>query len=472
MNSRSLIKNFSIAVIAQGIALVMSFLQSLVIPKLLVGDAYGYWQLFIFYSGYVGFFHLGLNDGIYLLEGGHTRNQIDKRSVNSQLLFSIGIETVFALIILAIAFLGSFDSARVTVLVATALYIIIRDVADYLALVLQAMNETQFSSYSTVVERVSFVVLVFVLMLLNVTDFVPYIIMYMCASFARMAYCVFQMRDFIKSGMYSFSKTLRLSIDSIRVGIKLMVASTASGLIIGIARFGIDNTWDINTFGKLSLSFSLVSFYMQFIMQASMVLFPAMRQSTQREVQSFIRGARSALCVLLPAAYVLYFPMTWILGLWLPEYADSFTYFIYLIPICVFDGMMDITCTTYFKVARKESELFIINVVTALCSALGTGLGTMVFRSIYAVIASIVLCIATRSMISEHIVSRHLKIPTDSIVYVQIPLTLSFIVVATIFDAPLACAVTVSGYLAFLAMYRTSVRTLIQSVGTFLGERS
>lgn len=64
------IKNILYAFLAQGIALFLSVLMSLIVPKILGVEQYSYWQLFIFYTGYVGFFHFGLNDGVYLRLGG------------------------------------------------------------------------------------------------------------------------------------------------------------------------------------------------------------------------------------------------------------------------------------------------------------------------------------------------------------------------------------------------------------------
>ena len=83
MNYKKLVTNALVAFSAQGISLVVSFVMSLLVPKVLGVTSYGYWQLFIFYAGYSGF-HFGLNDGVYLVEGGKTRNEINKVAINSQ----------------------------------------------------------------------------------------------------------------------------------------------------------------------------------------------------------------------------------------------------------------------------------------------------------------------------------------------------------------------------------------------------
>lgn len=42
-----------------------------VIPRLVKMEDYGYWRLFMLYSGYAGFLHLGLADGALLRWAGH-----------------------------------------------------------------------------------------------------------------------------------------------------------------------------------------------------------------------------------------------------------------------------------------------------------------------------------------------------------------------------------------------------------------
>lgn len=69
MNYSSIARNTMIAFAAQFISLSVSVVMSLLVPKIVGVADYGYWQLFMFYTTYSGFFHLGLNDGVYLING-------------------------------------------------------------------------------------------------------------------------------------------------------------------------------------------------------------------------------------------------------------------------------------------------------------------------------------------------------------------------------------------------------------------
>ena len=460
VNYRKLVRNTATAFFAQGIAMALSIVQTLLIPRLLGVEQYGYWQLFIFYASYVGFFHLGLNDGVYLIKGGQDRATINKRSVNSQFLISVSFQFLIAVLICVIAITGGFNDGREFVLVCTGVFLVIQNAASFLSFLLQAMNETRRSSYSTIVERLSFLVPLTVLLMTRTNSFRPYVISYIFSSVVQLCFCLWLCRDFIFSGLDDLPMALRESALSVRIGIKLMLANIASQLILGIARAAIDAAWGITTFGRLSFALSMVNFFLAFVSQASMVLFPALRQSKLSEIRRFYQYARDVMGLFFPIIYLLYFPMVWLLGLWLPEYSDSLVFFAFLLPICIFDSKMNITCTTFFKVRRQEGLLLLINVVTSVASAIGTCIGIYVVGSIYFVICVVVICIVGRSLWSERYIGRSLEVPTNKISLGELVATLVFVVVALNLPLSVACVSYCFAYTVFLLFFRDEIRMI------------
>lgn len=99
MITKKFLTNLSYAFGAQFISLALSMILSLLVPKLLGVTSFGYWQLFIFYTSYIPFFHFGLNDGVYLLNGGKSYDELDKSSLKSQLLLGTLMELLISLFI-------------------------------------------------------------------------------------------------------------------------------------------------------------------------------------------------------------------------------------------------------------------------------------------------------------------------------------------------------------------------------------
>lgn len=465
MNYRSLAKNAGAAFLAQGVAMCLSVIQTLLVPKLLGTTQYGYWQLFIFYTSYVGFAHLGLNDGIYLIKGGQTREVIDKKSVNSQFLFGLLYQSLFAAIILVLAVMGGFGPDREFVIICTGVFLIIQNAAYYFMFVLQLMNETRRSSYSTIVERLTFLVPLLVLLVVRYHSYKPFVISYIFSSIVQLAYCSWYCRDFFHAGLEPLSQTVAESWESIRVGFKLMMANIASQLVLGIARFAIDAAWGIDTFGELSLSLSLVNFFLQFVCQASMVLFPALRQSDVSETKSFFVNARDSMSLFFPLIYAFYYPMVWLLSLWLPKYANSFTYFAFLIPICVFDSKMNICCTTFFKVLREEGRLMKVNICTCVASAALTLVAVYVLGSIFWVIGGVVIAIIGRSLWSEARLTHELAVPSDCAITVgELALTMVFVSTAFLLPGPAALGCYCVAYAVFLFVFRSRASEVLSKI--------
>ena len=78
MNRKDIFSNIFIAISAQAVSLVMSFLVAFVLPKILNVEAYSFWQLFMFYISYVGLLHFGVNDGVYLKYGSLDFDKMNK----------------------------------------------------------------------------------------------------------------------------------------------------------------------------------------------------------------------------------------------------------------------------------------------------------------------------------------------------------------------------------------------------------
>ena len=101
---KTALKNIMYASIANGISLMISLLLTLLIPKLFSVRQYGYWQLYTLYISFVGFFHLGIVNGIYLEYGGVEYGKLPRDEFRSLFRALNLLEVIFALIIFAFAY--------------------------------------------------------------------------------------------------------------------------------------------------------------------------------------------------------------------------------------------------------------------------------------------------------------------------------------------------------------------------------
>lgn len=469
MNFRSLVGNAVAAFAAQGVSMLVSIIMSLLVPKVLGVTTYGYWQLFVFYASYSGFFHLGLNDGVYLIEGGRTRSEIDKKLINSQFVVASVMQLGAGLLISLAGVVFADSSQRCFVLLAFALYTVMLNLSSYFGYVFQAMNETKLYSWMTVLERLTFLIPLLGLVLIRVESFEPFVIAYLLSRACSLVYSLWNARDFLTAGTLSASESVKAAIGSIKVGFSLMAANIASMFILGVARGMVDAAWGIEVFGRVSFSLSMANFFIAFVSQASMVLFPALRQGSETERKTFYRGIRDMMKIAFPFIYVLYFPMSWALSFWLPQYAESMGYFALLLPVCVFNSKMDVCCTTYFKVLREERTLLKVNIVTVAVSTVLSAAGVYLLGSLEAVLVGAVTAIIGRSVWSELRLNELMGTRGSALPAEEILLTICFVVLVFNMQACAALAVYVAIYAVYLFINRQTSRALYRSVIHALG---
>lgn len=468
MNYKAIVKNLAAAFAAQGISFVVSVVTSLVVPKILGVTEYGFWQLFLFYTSYVGFFHFGLNDGVYLLFGGVTRDKIDKKLINSELLFGLVYQSLIALGITAYTICFIEDEKRCFVFLFTAFFLLLYNITYFYSLLFQAMNETRLFSISSIIDRTSFFIVLVVLVGFHVDTFEVYVVGFTLAKLISLAYCVFNARDFIAAGFVKPRYAIRAALHSISVGFNLMIANIADMLILGIGRFLVDSAWGIEAFGKVSFSLSLVNFFITFVTQASMVLFPALRQGSKQEQIKFYILIRDVMELLFPAIFILYFPMVVLLSCWLPQYSESMIYFAYLLPVCVFNTKMDICCSTYFKVLRLERVLLCVNLFTVIGSLSFALAGVYLFNSLELVLLGAVASIACRSLVSEWILNDRLSVPSSKMAIEELFLTIFFLVCAVVVGGIVGCLIFLVAYCMYLCINKSRSRDFINMVSRLL----
>lgn len=470
LDPRATARNFSVALFVQGFAFIVSAVTSFVVPKVLPLEPFGYWQLFLFYVGFLGFLQLGLSDGVYLRYGGQARSVIDARVVSQQFVFGLGMQIVVA-ISLAVAASYVADPNRRLVLLVLAGVSPIFNAKRYWGYVFQAMNETRLFSFSVLVASVGFMVPLMVLLLLRVVSFEPYVAAFAFSEGLALGYCLICARGVLSISALDWRQAMRESVISIRVGIKLLIATLAGVLILGVARFVIDAVWSVRTFGLVSVAVTMVTFFLTLMSQVSMVLYPGLRQSASADQSAVLVRLRFLGLVFLPVAYLLYFPARWGLGLWLPSYMHAFVLAALLMPIAVFDGLMQVVYTTYFKVARREQDLMVLNVATVAVSVAVVLMAGFGAHSIELVLLGPSVAAAVRALVADRIMLRSLGVDSHWEMAGNVAVGALFVVAVSFANSASASAAVMGAYAVLLVWRRREWAPILVGLSRALGKR-
>lgn len=458
----SFAKNFSYTILSNFISLFISTLVILIVPKIIGIDEYGYWQLYLFYINYTGFFHLGWIDGIYLKYGGKHYNDINKESMFYQFWMLVILQLIIAILIILFSYIKIVDVDKRFILNMMALCCIIHIPRTMLSYILQATNRIKDYAIITMIDRSVYCILIIFLLFIGINNYKLMIISDLLGRILALLYAVYICKDIIFTNIRLFKIPIREILDNINIGIKLMFANVASMLIIGIVRFGIENTWDVSTFAQVSLTMSICNIMLVFINTIGIIMFPILRRMEKNSLSKTYNIIRTVLIIPMLGLLILYYPLKFILSIWLPHYASGLTYMAILFPICIYEGKMSLLINTYLKTLRKEKSMLFINVITVCLSLISTGIIVIYFKNLNLAVFSITILLAFRSLLAEKIVTNIICIKINKDIWLEIIITSIFIIVSWFFNEVIAMIIYLIIYILYIFIKKNDILYVIK----------
>ena len=466
MNNKALdfIKNFSYTLSSNLLSLVISTLVVLIIPKLIGVEEYGYWQLYIFYTSYIGFLHFGWNDGIYLRYGGKEYDSLDKKKFFSQYYMLFTSQLLIGVLISIYALLFVQGENRVFIVQMTSIALVIVNSRYMLLFLLQATNRIRIYAKITMLDRILYVGLIILLLAFGIRNFKLMIIADLLGKGVSLLVAMYACKDIVFRNISQFTFTIKEAYLNLSVGIKLMLSNIAGKFIVGFVKLGIERSWDIATFGKVSLTLSISNLVMLFINAVGVIMYPILRRTNESKLPNIYMTMRDVLMIILLGVLIIYYPLKSILSGWLPEYAESLNYMAILFPIVIYEGKMSLLINTYLKTLRKEKTILFINVITVSMSALFTLVTTVLLRNLDFAIISIVILLALRSVISEMILSKTINISVLKDILIELGMTSIFIFTAWKLDSFITVLIYGLFYGIYLFIKRTDIKNSAQNL--------
>lgn len=458
---KNFIKNFIYAFGAQCASMLASLTVTFIVPSLIGVTEFAYWQLFLTYVTYVNITRFGLMDGMYLRLGGKKYEELDYDLLSQERRVFMSFQAIVEVIILFAILMLDLGGDRTFVLIACCVCMVIVNANNYLNYILQAVNLTRVYSVSVILQNVTWFIAVFCILLLKIYSYKIIIIMYILGHVCAGIYLAWHAKEIVGY------RTVKLTVvwedikENIKCGIKLMSALIVGNLIISSARMIVDAAWGVEVFGYFSFSLTLANVFLTFISQVSIVVFPALRRVKSEKQKDAYFLLRNILSLLLPVVMLGYLPISIIVHFFLPEYEQSLVYLPIFLPICTFDGKMQMMCSTFFQSLRKETLLMIINLCTLGGSIAMACIGAFIVRDIEFVAYGILIVIALRSIVSELILGHMMDNDIRKELVQEIGLVIVFLVISRHLTITLIFVVYGVAYIIYLIANRTRIKKCI-----------
>lgn len=447
---KKIMRDLSVSLFANLVSLAGSTLMTVLLPKFIGVSEYAYYQLYIFYCSYVGFFAVGQIEGVYLRHGGEYYDKLDKKQISGQFRFFSIFEVFLSVGISLIVFFTSDDFNKTIVLIFFSCCILVYLPRAFLHNLLQTTGRIKEYAQSVMLEKLVHILITVAGIALGQDIFIWFVCSELIGRVCGAIYIFGVCRDIVAKRPTKLSHVIpEIKLNSI-AGLPLMISNVASMLIIGVIRQSIEWCWNIETFGKISLTISLSNLLLTFINSVSLVLFPALKRSAPEKLKPIYQIMCTLLTSIIFFAMILYYPVKSILSIWLPQYAESLKYMAILFPICAYESKMSLIINTYMKALRKERTLLYINLVTVGLSICMAALTCFFMHSLDLAIFSIVVSMAFRSIIAERILSKQLLISVLKNNIVELLITAAFIICSWIIGGILGLVLYIICYAIYI----------------------
>lgn len=462
----SFLHNLSFVFGAQMLVLIISVARAFILPKFLSVEGFGYWEIYWFYTSYVGIFCLGYNDGIYLKYGECNVEQLPMdqiRSGNRLYTAFLSIATVFALFFISktvqdkqAAFSLYFAALNIFTLGLTSLFIYVFQIT------------AQFKKYSiySVLDKIAVLVTILLLVIVNEKNF-RYVVIADCLfKFVVLVLMVQKMPGMLFGSYTGNRSAFYFLIENMGVGIKLMIANLMSMLLIGAGKFIVQYFGDITDFAMYSFGVSITGLVLTAVTAIGLVLYPTIKRIPQSSHAQVFHKVNVSTRVLGLASLLIYFPMYYFVEWFYPQYISVLSYLYLLFLIVYFQCKISLLNNTFYKVLRLETKMLVANLSCVLLFIILALVLYPHFLQMKTIALCTMVAMLFRCYASEISLSKSLEIKVDKRIVLELSLVLLFFVLCeylTVWIAAIIFTVTIVGWMLCDDQNRVVIDLLISS---------
>ncbi|MBK5484108.1 oligosaccharide flippase family protein [Peribacillus sp. TH16] len=385
------IKNIVSILLVQVVSLALSFLTAFILPNFLGVAQFGYWQIYLLYTSFVGVFCIGYNDGLYLRYGKYDYKDLPFYLLRSSMkLFLIMLLFLSFLMITLILIGGKSDKTFVFLIIAANIFV--QGLSGTFSMVYLFTNRMKLYSVSTVLNKILLLISILTLIVMDIHYYKAIVVADLTIKIVVLLFNIY----FCKELLFGKSNSTLLGFiemkENMYVGISLMIANIMGMLVLGLGNFMVERFLEIEEYGYYAFAISSTNLTILFVSSVSLVLYPMLKRLPEVVIPYYYGKINIMLCIIIFCMLLLYFPVYWIVKNIMPTYSPILNYLYLLFPIVVVQGKIQLLINTYYKILREEKAMLKANISSVIIFLIITVPSFYIFRS--------VICIAICTLIT------------------------------------------------------------------------
>lgn len=374
-------RNFIYVFGSQIIVLISGLIKTLVIPALLDLHEFGYWQIYVFYTVYIGIFTLGYGDGLYLKYGGYEFCNLPLSKIRTSNIPYMALLTLGGI---GLTFYAVFDTDpyRKIVFLAIGVNVVILGITSIISLILQATNFLKGYAVINSADKVFFSLALLALIYKDFRTLEYLIIIDLAAKLIVLVLLLQRYHHLYIGNLEPLRDGVREFVNSIRGGGALLLANLTGMLVLGVGRIVIEYFGNIDSYAYYAFAISLSNIVLISITALSAVIYPLLKRHHLNNYLNFFNKINKTYSLFILFMLCGYFPVVAFIQLITIQYVPTLHFLNIIFLITVLQGKMQLVNNTFYKALRLERVMLIANATSLLIATILSFVGFLFFNSI------------------------------------------------------------------------------------------
>ena len=377
-DKKKFLKNVLIILISNLISVLSGILVGFIIPKILGVSEYGYYKTFTLYSSYIGLFHFGFVDGIYLKYAGKKYEDLCKEKFRLYSKFLFVMEFLISFIIILFSFFF-IRTKYFYVVFFLGLNVLATNFISYFEFISQITMKFKRISLRNVIRCSLNILSVLVLYLLYKFDNLIicstlYIIIYLSINYLLAIWYALTYRDLIFGKSSKLKEEKKEILFFFKVGIPLLFANLVGQLLFIADQQFVNVLFDNETYSTYAFAYNMINLITIATSAISVVLYPTLKKLNNETIKNNYSRINSYLLMFVAFCLLAYYFLDIVVRNFLPKYIDSLSVFRIIVPGILISSSISVIKYNCYKIFNKIKLYFtesIIVLVVAIIANIG-----------------------------------------------------------------------------------------------------
>lgn len=373
------------------LGLIVEIILALLIPGFLGLTEFGYFKIFTLYISYIGFAHLGFNDGIYIRYRNYEYAELPKENFRTYFRTLFLSQVIIAIIICLFYCVYFSDIKRYIIIVFVCINLIIVNSTCFLNYTNQITKRFDIFSKSRAALKLLNLIGALIISICGYKSHLLFIVNITLANLIILIMYITSSKDIIFGKHINLVDVKEDIKKNISIGFFIMLGNFAGVFITAIDRLFVERLFQIEVFSLYSFAVNMVGVILIFIGSISLVVYPYISRLSFSSMSIKYKNLKSIINVTLGFSLCSYFFLIYIVNNFLPEYTLALSITKILFPTVLYSASINVISLNYYKSLGLQNEYTRNNIFALLTCIITNIIAVIVYKSEFSIATATLL---------------------------------------------------------------------------------